>query len=137
MDNKKYRRGILILLAIFMGAGIWWNAPTKIIDIEPSEISKITVFDGNTGNSITITGESYIGHIIDNLNNVSLKKYKVSVGYVGYSFRTTIYDDDNKVLEEFYINSDEIIRKDPFFYRDNQGRIDYDYIQDLFLEDTK
>jgi len=122
------------LLAIFMGAGIWWNAPTKIIDIEPSEISKITVFDGNTGNSITITGESYIGHIIDNLNNVSLKKYKVSVGYVGYSFRTTIYDIDGNVYDELYINSDEIIRKDPFFYRDNQGRIDYQYIQDLFDE---
>jgi hypothetical protein len=137
VDTKKYRSGILILLAIFMGAGIWWNLPTSIIDIEPSEVSRITVFNGNTGDSMTITHTDHIQHIIGNLNGVSLKKYKVSVGYVGYSFRTTIYDTNGNIHEELYINSDEIIRKDPFFYRDKQGGIDYNYIQDLFEEEIK
>ncbi len=137
MESKKYRRGILTLLAIFMGAGIWWNLPVSIIDIEPSEVSKITVFNGNTGDSITITDTDDINHIIHNLNGVSLKKYKVSVGYVGYSFRTTIYDNNDNIHEELYINSDEIIRKDPFFYRDRQGGIDYNYIQDLLDQEIK
>ncbi len=135
MKSKKILIGFSLILVIGIGGFIWWNAPSQIIDIEPSEVSKISVFDGNTGESIAITDSTDIKHIINNLNMVSLKKEKISAGYTGYSYRIIVYNDN--VYEEFYINSNKSIRKDPFFYRDNSGEIDYTYIQELFENDEK
>lgn len=50
---------------------------------------------------------------------------------MGYSLRTTIYKIDGSVYKEFIINSSYTIRKDPFFYRDSSGSVDYDYIKRL------
>jgi hypothetical protein len=138
MKNKKMFIGILcVIVVIIIGSLIWWYTPCSITNIAPSEVSKIKVFDGNTGKSITITDASDIEHIITNLNKVSLKKEKISLGYMGYSFRTTVYKDNSEVYKEFIINSSNTIRKDPFFYRDSSGSIDYKYIQKLFDKDVK
>ena len=137
MKNKKLLIGICVIFVIIIGSLIWWNAPCSITNIAPSEVSKIEIFDGNTGKSITITDASDIEHIITNLNKVSLKKEKISLGYMGYSFRTTVYKDNSEVYKEFIINSSNTIRKDPFFYRDSSGSIDYKYIQKLFDKDVK
>jgi len=63
---------------------------------------------------------------------ILLKKEKVSLGYMGYSFRTTVYKSNGDVYKKFSINSSDTIRKDPFFYFDSTGSIDYRYIQKLF-----
>ncbi len=132
MKNKKKLIGILLITAvIIIGGFIWWNVPSSIINITASEVSKVEIFDGNTGRSITITDENNIEHIIGNLNTVSIKKEKISLGYTGYSFRTTIYKPDNVVYKTFIINSSNTIRKDPFFYRDSSDSIDFDYIKEL------
>ncbi|WP_422449109.1 hypothetical protein [Thermoanaerobacterium sp. DL9XJH110] len=138
MKNKRTFIGILcVIVVIIIGSLIWWYTPCSITNIAPSAVSKIKVFDGNTGKSITITDASDIEHIITNLNKVSLKKEKISLGYMGYSFRTTVYKDNGEVYKEFIINSSNTIRKDPFFYRDSSGSIDYKYIQKLFDKDVK
>ena len=121
-----------VIIVAIIGISIWFNAPSSIINISPSEVSNIKIFNGTTGKSITITDANEISHIIDNLNTVSLKKDKVSLGYMGYVFRITIYKANGKEYKEFIINSKNTIRKDPFFYRDNFASIDFDYIQQLF-----
>lgn len=50
---------------------------------------------------------------------------------MGFSLKTTIYRDDGNVYKKFIINSSNVIRKDPFFYRDSSGSIDYEYLQKL------
>lgn len=121
-----------MIFVIIIGFLIWWNASCSITDIAPSEVSKIEIFDGNTGESITIVNSTDIEHIINNLNVILLKKEKVSLGYMGYSFRTTVYKSNGDVYKKFSINSSDTIRKDPFFYFDSTGSIDYRYIQKLF-----
>lgn len=121
-----------MIFVIIIGFLIWWNASCSITDIAPSEVSKIEIFDGNTGESITIVNSTDIEHIINNLNVILLKKEKVSLGYMGYSFRTTVYKSNGDVYKKFSINSSDTIRKDPFFYFDCTGSIDYKYIQKLF-----
>ncbi len=121
-----------MIFVIIIGFLIWWNASCSITDIAPSEVSKIEIFDGNTGESITIVNSTDIEHIINNLNVILLKKEKVSLGYMGYSFRTTVYKSNGDVYKKFSINSSDTIRKDPFFYFDSTGSIDYKYIQKLF-----
>lgn len=136
MINKEKLIGILLIIAIIVFSGvIWWNVPTFIINISPSKVSEIKIFDGNTGKAIIITDTTDIEHIINNLNEISVKKERISFGVMGYSFRTTIYKTNGSVYKEFIINSSNTIRKDPFFYRDISGSIDYDYIQNLIDKD--
>lgn len=137
MKNKKMLIGICAIFVIIIGSLIWWNAPCSITDIEPLEVSKIGIFNGNTGKLITITDTTDIEHIIKNLNAVSLKKEKISLGYMGYSYRITVYKANGGVYKKFIINSSDTIRKDPFFYRDNSGSIDYKYIQKLFNKNVQ
>lgn len=138
MKAKKKLIPVLFVIAILIiGVLIWWNIPSTIISISPSEVSKIEIFDGNTGKAMTITGVADIEHVITNLNEVILKKDKVSLGYIGYSFKTTIYKMDDTVYKKFIINSNDTIRKDPFFYWDSSKSIDYDYIRGLINDNEK
>ena len=68
------------------------------------------------------------------MNDVEVKRAKLSVGYSGYSFKVTIYLSDGNEADDwnnFIINSDDSIRKDPFFYSVTKGKIDYNYIEDI------
>jgi hypothetical protein len=85
----------LVLLLFFALTYI----PHKVVDINPSNVSKITVFDGDTGNDIEITEFTDINRIINGLNGVTFQKGKPSFGYTGYSFRTTIFDIREKRLK--------------------------------------
>ncbi|MFO8193050.1 MAG: hypothetical protein R6U08_09900 [Bacillota bacterium] len=128
--KKKHLWAMVVILIIIAGGLFWWHAPVNMTHIEPEEVSKIKIFDGNTGKPTIIIEPDDIKHIIENLNKVSLKKEKISMGYMGYSFRVTIYIGDN-IYKEFYINSEDTIRKDPFFYHDISRSIDYDFIKEL------
>ncbi|GMK41303.1 hypothetical protein PCCS19_43590 [Paenibacillus sp. CCS19] len=95
-------------------------------------MSKIIVFNGSTGKQIEITEPDHIQHIVDNLNGITFHKGKMSLGYMGYSFRTTVYDNKGKVIKRFIINTPDTIRYQGFFYKAPGNQIDYDYIEKLF-----
>lgn len=78
---KSKSKVIIISLAIVIGV-IWWNVSSSLINIKPSDVSKIEIFDGNTGTAIIITEIYDIEHIINNLNIVTLTKEKISLGYM-------------------------------------------------------
>jgi hypothetical protein len=105
--------------------------PHKLVNIDPSEISKIMVFDGNTGYQVEITDSNEINHIIDNLNEITFKKGKPSFMYSGYSFHTTILDRNGEIIRELTINSPDTVRYNGFFYTSTDHNIDYDYIEKL------
>ena len=130
--NKKAKTVIAVLAVLAAGFLLWYNLPIKLLDLEPKNVMEITVFNGNTGKLTHITDEEEIENIIENLNDVKIKRYKPSVGYSGYSFKMTIYLTDGNEADgwnNFIINSEDTIRKDPFFYR--EGNIDYEYIESI------
>lgn len=137
MKKQKLIGVLYAIVVIIIGSLIWWNVPCSLTNIEPSEVSKIEVFNGNTGKLITIIDIPDIEHIIKSLNTVSIKKEKISLGYMGYSFLTKIYNINGTVYKEFIINSNNTIRKDPFFYRDSSENIDFEYIEKLFDKGVK
>ncbi|OKZ75622.1 MAG: hypothetical protein BHV93_00465 [Clostridiales bacterium 52_15] len=107
------KKKIIILLSVviilLMGIVVWFNIPL-------------------------ITDKEQIQHIVENLNGVELKRSKPSLGYMGYSFKVTIYLSDGNEAGDwnnFIINSDDTIRKDPFFYSVTKGNIDYSYIEGI------
>lgn len=105
--------------------------PHKLVGIDPSNVSKIYIFDGNTGYDAEITNVNDINHIINNLNEVIFKKNKLAIGYMGYSFSTTIYNHNGEIIKELIINSNDTIRYKGFFYRTVDHSIDYDYFEHL------
>lgn len=131
---KKKQVFLLILTAIALFCGLYaiTYIPKKIVTIEPAEVSKIEIFDGNQGEMITIDNAEHIENIISNLNDITFSKGKLSLGYSGYRFRVTIYDNTGKEYKELIINSDEKIRYHGFFYTDKSSSIDYGYIENLF-----
>ena len=121
----------VIVVVIF---AIWFNATIDLMNLDANEVTEIVVFNGNTGNATHIKDESQIENIINNLNDIKMKRWQPSVGYMGYSFNMTIYLSDGKKAggwNDFIINSSDTIRKDPFFYTVVEGSIDYDYIADI------
>ncbi len=125
---------LLILIAIILFGGVYATTyiPKKIITIKPSKVSKIEIFDGNRGEKLTVTDSKEIDHIISNLTKITFNKGKLSVGYLGYKFRVTIYGNNGKEHKELIINSKNKIRYKGFFYSDKSNSIDYDYINALF-----
>lgn len=130
----KIKKRLLIIVIVFLLVFIYelTYIPLKIININPKYISKIDIFNGNTGKGIEITNRIDIEHIINNFNNVKFKKDKLAIGYLGYNFRITIYDRKGKIIKELIINSNDRIRYKGFFYSANENIIDYNYIEKLF-----
>lgn len=132
----KKRAMIIVSIAVIVLviSAVWFNAPIDLMNINSNEVSEIVVFNGNTGKETRITDESQIENIVNNLNDIKMKRRKPSVGYMGYSFNMTIYLSSGKKAggwNDFIINSSDTIRKDPFFYTIVEGSIDYDYIASI------
>ncbi len=106
--------------------------PQRLFRIDVGSVSKITIFNGSTGENIEITNDSNMEYIIKNLNSTTFKKRKLAYGYSGFSFKVIIYNEKGKVIEELLINSSSSIRYKGFFYKVTDNIVDYDYIENLF-----
>jgi hypothetical protein len=134
-DVKKGKRISVVILvaavAVIVGLTVWYFSPkTFLKGAESADVSSISVFDGNTGNSFVIDDESEIRYIVENIQSVSMTRGKVSVGYSGYSFRMEFYDNSGNVTDSFIMNSADTIRDDPFFYSCD-GELCFGYIEGL------
>ena len=128
-----------VIIVVLIFGVVWYYSPLKLLKLNSDEVSEISIFDGNTGTLLNITEKNDIDYIIKNLNSVKLKRGKVSIGYLGYSFKTTIYLTGGKEANgwnNFIISSNDMIRKDPFFYHVVEGSIDYEYIDKLIKESS-
>lgn len=130
---KKYRRyliflGVPILIILFFGLTY---LPQKIVNIKPEQVSRIIIFDGGTGYETEITDRESIHHIINNLNTITFHKDKLALFYMGFSYRTTIFNDQGKPIKKLTINSPDTIRYKGFFYKTRGYQIDYEYIKEL------
>lgn len=132
--KKKISILLSVVLILLVGIAVWYHAPINLMNLGANEVMEIVVFNGNSGNTTHIEDKEQIQHIIDNLNDVEVKRSKLSAGYSGYSFKVTIYLSDGNEADDwnnFIINSDDTIRKDPFFYSVTKGKIDYNYIENI------
>lgn len=132
--KKKINIFLPVIAILFVGIAVWYHAPINLMNLDHNEVMELVIFNGNSGNTTHIKDEEQIQHIIDNLNDVEVKRAKLSLGYSGYSFKVTIYlSGGNEAYNwnNFIINSDNTIRKDPFFYSVTKGKIDYSYIENI------
>ena len=130
------RKTVILTVAAILLVGItfWYNTPIDLMNLNHNDVMEIVVFNGNSGNTTHITDKEQVQHIVENLNDIEIKRAKPSVGYCGYSFKLTFYLSDGNEADDwnnFIINSDDTIGKDPFFYSVTKGKIDYTYIKNI------
>lgn len=131
MKNKKIRIMIAIVFVLIAASVIWYFMPTTFLSqVKSSDIKSISVFDGNTGESFDFSDTDEIRYVVENIQSTKMKKDTLSIGYMGYGFRISFFDENGKKIESFIINSSDTIRKDPFFYRCDGG-LCYDYLKGL------
>lgn len=124
----------LFAAAVLLAVAVWYHAPMDLMNLDHENVMEIVIFNGNSGKVTHIGDQEHIQHIIDNLNTVEVKRLKRSAGYTGFGFKMTIYLSDGNEADgwnNFIINSDDRIQKDPFFYSVTKGKIDYSYIENI------
>lgn len=139
MKKKVFGAIVIVLLLLIIGF-IWYKSPVNFMALDPNDVAEITIFDGTSGETVNICGEEEIKHIINNLNSVKVERGSLSQGKKGYRFRFTIHLEEYAETigwTSFIINSNDTIRRDPFFYNVTSGNIDLEYIQSLFDEDLE
>lgn len=129
--KKKLLIPIIVIVALIVSASVYYSMPKTFgKNVNPTEVDHINVFDGNTGTAFTITDPEDIEYIVENIQSHPMKKAGVSLGRMGYSLQISyVYSNDKDVIPVFIINSDDTIRKDPFFYV-CEGGLCFDYIKE-------
>lgn len=143
MKTQRNKIGIILLsllaicVVLFV---IWYNTPTKLADIDKDDVTSVYIFDGTQGKGLEIfSDDDDFARIIDNLNSVSLKPTKPSLGYMGYRLRVEIFTgsrDDSRPAKTFIINSETVVRMDPFFYEVIDGKLDFQFLQELLSQES-
>lgn len=131
MKKKALITIIILAVIIALAAACYLSPKTFAKNVNPSEVDHINVFDGNTGVVFSIDNPEDIEYIVENIQSHSMKRDGVSVGYMGYGFKISFVDcNDKDVIPLFILNADDTIRKDPFFYTCD-GELCFDYLKEL------
>ena len=116
-DMKKKIVVPAIVMLISLAAIFYFTPKTFGKNVNPSDVNHIEVFDGNTGVGFTIDNSEDIRYIVENIQSHQMKKDGFSFGKMGYGLKITYIDDNDKaIISEIILNSNDTIRKDPFFY---------------------
>ncbi len=127
----KMKWAILLVMVVIIGY-IWWSLPIHFLDnVNANDVLSIEVFNGNSGENFTIENINDISHIVSNIQSLTMKREKISVGYMGTLYSLTFYDFNGKIIDQFIVNGYSTIRKDPFFYKNTTSKLCVDYLNDL------
>ena len=121
----------VLVFGVILGI-IWWNVPKRFLkNVKPENVEKIVVFNGNNGHEFTISEAAEIEEFISSVSRVKLQKLKVSLGF-GYAFRIQVVIRSELLPRSytFMINSDSLIRKDPFFWYDISESLPFEWLQE-------
>ena len=122
---------IVILLLVVCSVVYYFTPKTFSKNVNPNEVDHINIFDGNTGTGFTISDPEDIKYVVENIQSYSMKRDGISIGHMGYLFSISYIDsNDKEIIPLFYMNSENTIRKDPFFYT-CEGGLCVDYIKGL------
>lgn len=131
------KKKIIIILGIFIlliiSFLIFFFSPSKFCKYADRNDIFLEIRDGTTGKVVTITNEKEVSDILNIIKGRTYYKKKLSLGYMGTHYTITV-SDDCKTFDKFIVNSENEIRKDPFFYtcEFNNGSTIIDKIDEYF-----
>ncbi len=116
--KKKVSITILIATIIIIAGFIAWMVPSSFLKgIKAENVAMISVRDGSTGNNFEIINQEDIEFIVGKIQSQSFKNDGISMFLMGTLYTMKFFDSNSKLVAEFILNSDDYIRKDPFFYK--------------------
>lgn len=130
MINKKIMFLIIGVIVILLYGMTY--LPRNIINIDKTEVSKITIIKGDSGERIDIISNIEIEYIINNLNNIKFQKQLIFGNKKGFTYGLEIYNQDNKIVKEIVIFGNGQVRYGSSTYKTVKTTIDCDYIENLF-----
>lgn len=126
----------IVIIVILTIAYFWWSAPVHFLsNTNPDDIIRIEIFNGDSGNDFVIEDQGDINSIVSNIQSISMKKNKISLGYMGTQYNLKFIDTEGETVDEFIINHYNTLRKDPFFYIDSTSSLCIDLLNSI--EETK
>lgn len=130
--RKKITIVVSVFLVLMVMATVYYFIPKTFgKGVNPSSVDHINVFDGSTGEGFTVDNAEDIKYIVENIQCKPMKRGGISLGHMGYKFSIEFVDKNDKaIVPIFFINSDNTIRKDPFFYYCD-GELCIDYLTEL------
>ena len=135
MKKRYIVSGIVVLLIVF--GFVWWNSKTVFLkSLSSDNISVITVRNGRTGNRFEVSNEDDISYIVENIQCHSFHKSGISLFRMGTWLTLSFTNEHGKIVSEFIINGNDIIRHDPFFYQIDSGDMQdiTDYLTNLEIK---
>lgn len=120
--------GVIVFLTLMLTFN--FVVPTKVTATDEA-ITKVRIFDGNTGRETIITDETDVQQFVAMLNDITFLKSGVSIGYTGYSYDVTYYTASGEKAQRFIVNDHNTVRCNGFFYKAQNKDIDYDYMEQL------
>lgn len=132
---KRTGKIIACLLAFVIVCGgvsaiLYMTPKTFLKGVSPSEVSRIGVFDGTNGRGFSVKESEDIERIVTAVQSVKMKRNGISTGYSGFALRLAFVDENGNIIDNFILNSDTVIRDDPFFY-EGEGSLGFGFIKGL------
>ena len=132
--KKKVLKWGLIIVGVVVGLFIvliLMSNPKTILRRDSDKIESIMIFDGTTGNALVVKDKEKINKIRDYIDEMQCKIDGISIGKMGYGYRIT-FEPGIGMLDSFIINSEDMLRSDPFFYQLDKPVGLHDYIDELY-----
>lgn len=132
---RKYIALVLALVCVLSLVGCSNNLISGIDKATKIEVAQYDIFNGEEIGAVTITEETSIKHIVDNLNSLKLKKMEYNEPIV-LEYNLTFYDAGGERIETIAIPANDWVGYDGYFHSITSGELDRTYIARLF-EPTK
>lgn len=123
---RKYMASVLALVCVL---GLIACSGRSIGGIEKA--TKIEVVRYNDNETVSITEEASVEHIVDNLNSLQLKKMEYNKP-TSLEYKLTFYNSDGDTIETITIPAHDWVGYEGYFHSITSGKLDRAYIAGLF-----
>ena len=129
---RKKALTLVAVVAIFISltAVCWFFEPIELSKHDAEDISYIKVYVGRSGESFMISNRESVDYIVNTIKNVCLiKTFRSGKHVKGYVFSLKFFlEEDGSLIDEVYIISEKVLRKDSVIYNAVCGELCFDYL---------
>lgn len=127
MEKEKQKKRIIraaVFLVIAALIAVWWLMPIRILKgYQPEDITRIDI-EGVPGGTASVTDETEVRTIAENLYTCGAVKDGISYMRMGYGYALHLYVGEKRI-RRFCINTSDSARDSVFFYKPKRGDLIY------------
>ncbi|WP_295154336.1 hypothetical protein [uncultured Ruminococcus sp.] len=123
LKNSRRLKGVLVCGGVLICAAVvWFFIPFGMLNVPADSIKEVTVFSGQTGQSITVTDSEDISRIAGAFDGVKLRRSRLE-WRSGYDMRVTFRLKSGPETE-YIVNGSRNISHGMVIYKVTEGEVD-------------